>query len=260
MSAGMSKTSCRHSRYASRMIGNEPKRDATCRSSDARRRVCQSGERLPGKRRGSSSARPAASRKRAAKSGVSESRATTRSSRGRDPAGTPRPAAAPPPRGSARRCRRRSTGRRSRVAALAHHRADRHRPRRVHLAAERREHAHAPVADLVEVALDDDRAVVGHRAGGRVLVGEVLEQVARGALVEVVLLDRAGACLSAGSAARSDRVSAPIARPNSSGRAALSPFQNGIFPGTPGAGETSTRSCVISSTRQVDAPSRNVSP
>ena len=65
---------------------------------------------------------------------------------------------------------------------------------------------------------------------------------------------------ASGSLARSSRVSAPIARPNSSGRVAVSPFQNGIFPGTPGAGETSTRSCVISSTRQVDAPRRNVSP
>ena len=39
-----------------------------------------------------------------------------------------------------------------------------------------------------------------------------------------------------------------------------SPFQNGATPGTPGAGETSTRSRVISSIRHVDAPSRNVWP
>ena len=32
------------------------------------------------------------------------------------------------------------------------------------------------------------------------------------------------------------------------------------MPGTPGAGETSTRSRVTSSIRQVDAPSRNVWP
>ena len=76
------------------------------------------------------------------------------------------------------------------VAPLADHGADRHRPGRVHLAAEGREHADAPVADLVDIALDDDRPVVRHRARCRVLIGEVLEQVARGALVEVVLLDQ----------------------------------------------------------------------
>ena len=34
-------------------------------------------------------------------------------------------------------------------------------PRRVHPRAERRQHAHAPIADLVGEAFDDDRAVVG---------------------------------------------------------------------------------------------------
>ena len=41
---------------------------------------------------------------------------------------------------------------------------DRDRPWRVHPRAERREDADAPIADLVAEALDDDRAVVGHRA------------------------------------------------------------------------------------------------
>ena len=39
-----------------------------------------------------------------------------------------------------------------------------------------------------------------------------------------------------------------------------SPFQKGIRAGTPGAGVTITRSWVMSSTRQLDVPSRNVSP
>ena len=151
--------------------------------------MCQSGERLPGKRRGRSSARPAASRKRAAKSGVSESRATTRSCARSGSGRQTRPAAARPPRGSARRCRRRSRGRRSRDRCARAPSRRSPSPTARAPAAERREHAHAPVAHLVEVALDDDRAVVGHRARRRVLIGEVLEQVARGALVEVVLLD-----------------------------------------------------------------------
>ena len=40
----------------------------------------------------------------------------------------------------------------------------------------------------------------------------------------------------------------------------MSPRQNGIAPGAPGAGVTSTRSRVISSIRQVDAPSMKVWP
>ena len=39
-----------------------------------------------------------------------------------------------------------------------------------------------------------------------------------------------------------------------------SPFQNGILPGTPGAGDTSTRSRVICSIRHEVAPSWNTSP
>ena len=46
------------------------------------------------------------------------------------------------------------------------------------------------------------------------------------------------------------RRNAPSARPSSSGRPSWSPFQNGSRPGTPGAGETSTRSRVMSSIRQ----------
>ena len=60
--------------------------------------------------------------------------------------------------------------------------------------------------------------------------------------------------------AESSRDAAPIFWPSSYGRPTPSPFQNGTAPGSPGAGETSTRSRVISSIRQVDAPSRNVWP
>ena len=59
--------------------------------------------------------------------------------------------------------------------------------------------------------------------------------------------------------ARSSRTMAPMRRPNSSGRPGPSPFQNGILPGSPGAGVTSTRSCVMSVMRHVDAPRMNVS-
>ncbi len=51
-----------------------------------------------------------------------------------------------------------------------------------------------------------------------------------------------------------------MASPNGTVRSAASALQNGIFPGWPGAGVTRTRSCVISSMRQVEAPRRKVSP
>ena len=53
----MSKTSRRHSRYASSSIGNDPNRAATASRSAARLRCCQSGLRPPGRRFGRSSAR-----------------------------------------------------------------------------------------------------------------------------------------------------------------------------------------------------------
>ena len=49
------------------------------------------------------------------------------------------------------------------------------------------EHAQAPVADLVAEALDHDRAVARDDARGVLLLAQVVEQVARGALIEVVV-------------------------------------------------------------------------
>ncbi len=61
---------------------------------------------------------------------------------------------------------------------------DRHGPRRVHPRAERREHAHAPVAELVGEAFDDDRAIVRHDAGRLPLILEIRREVLRRELVE----------------------------------------------------------------------------
>ena len=54
----------------------------------------------------------------------------------------------------------------------------------MHACAERGEHADPPVAELVTKPFDDDGAVVGHRAGGLGLAGDVVEEVAGGALVQ----------------------------------------------------------------------------
>ena len=70
---------------------------------------------------------------------------------------------------------------------LAQAGGERHPPGRVHAAAERRQDADAPVADLVAEALDDDRAVGGDDAGRRRLLAQEREQVLRRARVEVVV-------------------------------------------------------------------------
>ena len=58
------------------------------------------------------------------------------------------------------------------VERVAQARGEREPPRRVHAATERREHADAPVADLVAEALDDDRAVRGDDAGRAFLLAQ----------------------------------------------------------------------------------------
>ena len=58
---------------------------------------------------------------------------------------------------------------------LAQARLDRQRPRGVDARPERREEADPPVAQLVAEALDDDRPVGRHGAGGRLLLGHVVE-------------------------------------------------------------------------------------
>ena len=135
---------------------------------------------------------------------------------------------------------------------LAQPRADGHRPRRVHARAERREDADAPVADLVAEPLDDDGAVRRDGAGRPLLLAEEGGQVRRREPRR-----RSSETLDSSRLRRrsSSRANFPIASPSSYGRPMPSPFQNGTAPGTPGAGETSTRSRVISSIRHDEAPS-----
>ena len=75
---------------------------------------------------------------------------------------------------------------------IAETRGQRHPPRRMHAAAERRQDADAPVADLVAEALDDDRAIGRDNAGRGRLLSEEGEQVLRRARVEVVVLPQVG--------------------------------------------------------------------
>ncbi len=65
--------------------------------------------------------------------------------------------------------------------------ADGHGPRRMHAAAKRRQHAHAPVAQLIAHALDHNRAVIRHRRRRQLLVGKVAQQILRRLRIQVVL-------------------------------------------------------------------------
>ena len=179
MAASRSKTSRTHSRYVSSSIGKLEKRDATASRSAARLRCCHSGARTPGRRRGSSSARAAASRNLAANSEVLPSCRSTRSFNSAG-AGSSHSVSSGSFAFSGRRITKpsslhivsTSTPRSARSFAV-----DRHAPRRMNAAAERREHADAPVAQLVAAAFDHDVAIARHPAGGRSLVFQVAQQV-----------------------------------------------------------------------------------
>ncbi len=73
------------------------------------------------------------------------------------------------------------------VVLLADPPRERQPPGGVHATAERREHAQAPVADLVAELLDDERLVGGHDTGRGLLLAQVGGEVGGGAWVEIVL-------------------------------------------------------------------------
>ncbi len=89
--------------------------------------------------------------------------------------------------------------------------SDRDRPRRVHSRAERRQDTDAPVADLVAEPLDDDRAIVGHRASGLGLLTDVAQHVVGCPLVEaeVVRQPRHGLVVRRRLGSRARRCRAP---------------------------------------------------
>ena len=74
---------------------------------------------------------------------------------------------------------------------IAQARPERERPGCVHARPERRQHDHAPVADLVPEALDHDRLVGGESAGHLGLVVQIGEQVLGRPLVEAELAAQA---------------------------------------------------------------------
>ena len=143
---------------------------------------------------------------------------------------------------------------------LADARRDRQRPRRVHRRAVGGVQHEPPVAELVAEPLDHQRRVGRHRAGApasaratkrfRLSTAHWSSPASTQPIVDLPSLPPAA----------SSPANAPIALPSSAGRPRPSPFQNGTRPGCPNAGETSTRSEVISSMRHEVAPSANTSP
>ncbi len=70
---------------------------------------------------------------------------------------------------------------------LPHPRSDAQGPGGVHRGAERAVQHDPPVADLVAEPLDDQGAVIGHLAGGLLLLGDVIDQVAHGILIQPLI-------------------------------------------------------------------------
>ena len=143
------------------MIGNEPYLRATWSRLCAFSRCCQSGVRLPGRRRGMSSARDGV---------LAEARAEERrlAELADDEVLELRPGRSSSSStgggwSASGKCSAMPSSDQidwaSRPSAVAQPRRQRHRPRRVHAGAERRQHADPPVADLVAEPLDHDGAV-----------------------------------------------------------------------------------------------------
>ena len=84
-------------------------------------------------------------------------------------------------------------------------------------------------------ALDHDGAIVRHRAGRRSWSARNRSRFSAAPGSRSCSRDQPGQRRGLGMS-RSSRTSAPMRRPNSSGRPRPSPCQNGILPGSPGAG------------------------
>ena len=147
------------------------------------------------------------------------------------------------------------------AVALAQPGVDRQRPRGVDRGAVGGVHDQPPVAELVAEPLDQQGLVAGQHLGGLELLVEVGDEVAGGvrrrARRSLGPLPRPSACGSARELAgeRADRLA-------ELGRAAEGVALPERQParGCPGAGVTSTRSWVMSSIRQLVAPSAKTSP
>ncbi len=280
-SPGTSKTSWRHSRTASRTIGNEPNSLATCSSCAARWRCCHSGVRLPGLRRGSSSARAAHSRNREANKAEPPTWSVTvwsTSPLSKTTSAAPTGACSlsysvPALVGawsSRSRPIRSASGRRSTMPSSAcmtwasmPYRSARRAPR----ARAQGAWTWAPKGEWTTTRQSPSssrkRSTTIVRSSGTWPQASRCSSRYDSTLSAAQASRPAVSSLSRASSLGSEptsRRNAPTARPSSSGRPSWSPFQKGSRPGTPGAGETRTRSRVMSSMRQELVPRVKTSP
>ncbi len=279
---GTSKTSWRHSRTASSTIGNEPNSEATWSSWEARWRCCHSGVRLPGLRRGSSRARAAHSRNREANRAEPPtcsvtirlispwSKATSAAPSGACSSSNSKAWEAAGSWSSRSMESRSASGSRSTIpssacmtcASMPYFSA-----RRAPRASAQGACTWAPNGEWTTTrqspSSSRNRSTTMVRSSGTwPQASRCSARYARtfsAAQASRPAASRRSRASSSGSPPSSRR-NAPTARPSSSGRPSWSPFQNGSRPGTPGAGETRTRSRVMSSIRQEVVPRVNTSP
>ena len=138
--------------------------------------------------------------------------------------------------------------------------SNRHAPRGVNPPSKRRQNRNPPISHLVQKRLDDDGGVTRHDPGRSDLVLDVAYEVFRqpvrqadGRAPDDRLPHHAPA------SATLVRDAPPRCQTRTDGPVPLH-ARTGIRAGAPGAGVTSTRSCVISTARQEEAPSKNTSP
>ena len=256
----MSKTSRRHLAVGLEDDRERAVRLATASRSAERWRCIHRGVRWPGRRRGSSSARAAFSRKRAAKSAEppAPSHDSSSISSGSSSERLDRRAASTPSgRRTAIRRRTRSPAPRRRAARAA---APRSRSPTARGRGRRTARGCRPASRRARRGSARRRSC--DRSGARRWPRAASSRYATGSrreLVEggVVAQPRSPPRRRLGS---SSRRKAPMRTAQLDRPPDASPCQNGILPGSPGAGVTITRSGGISSMRQVEAPSRNVSP
>ncbi len=121
----------------------------------------------------------------------------------------------------------------------------------MHPRAEGAQDRDAPVAELVAEPLDDDvrdpwESSLHALSAPRGIPGGCEADSGSSRLVSGEAEER----FLAGRSSEISRVNRPSARPSSRGLPGPSPRQNGVFPGSPGAAETITRSRVIASILQ----------
>ena len=125
-------------------------------------------------------------------------------------------------------------------------------------ASKRRQNTHPPIPQLIPNSFNDNVLVVRHHHRSQLLIRQIPQHILRCQRIRIMLLRQPRNChiprhFAQLPPAHQSFAQIPRASPPH-------PHAKRHLPASPGAGDTSTLSCVISSIRQAEAPSRNVSP